>query len=144
MEHQKSEAPTYSVISLKAAKLPSQYEGMIFSKWMRSLRYGNPLFKKVDHKDFYKNYHVFIEKILAKPDTIVRLAVLSDNHDVVLGFAVSREDVLDYIHVHKDYRQNGIGTLLLPPDITTFTHLTKTWFPIWQTKYKEWRFNPFA
>lgn len=138
--------PTYSIISFPSAKLPRQYEALLFSRWLKSLRFGNNLFRKVTSKDYYKNYHLYIEKLLAKPDSVVRLAVLSDDHDVVLGFAVSREDVLDYVHVHTDYRKIGIGAKLVPQGITTFTHITLPIIDIWPAnpKYRDLKFNPFA
>jgi ribosomal protein S18 acetylase RimI-like enzyme len=97
-------------------------------------------------KEYYKSYHFYIENLLRKPDSVIMLAVLSDDHDVVLGFSASREDVLDYIHVHRDYRKVGIGKALLPDEITTFTHLTLTALNIWQAKakYKGWKFDPFT
>lgn len=94
---------------------------------------------------------------MKKPDCLIKLAVLTEDKDVVLGFSVSREDVLDYIHVHKDSRKDaemlidgkvvkfpgGIGKKLLPKPLTTFTHLTKIALIIWQTeKYKHLKFNP--
>lgn len=141
---EEKEKASYSIISFPAAKLPNQYRAMVLSKWLRSLRFGNPLFKKVDSDEYYKNYHIYIENLLSKPDSIVRLAVLSDDHDVVLGFAVSRENVLDYIHVQSDYRRIGIGTALLPSGVGVFTHITNVALAIWQNKYKKMRFNPFA
>lgn len=145
-----SEEASYSIISYPSAKLPEQYLPLIFTKWLKSLLYGNPLFKKSDQSQYYKNYHAFIERLLKKPDSIVRLAVLSDDHDVVLGFAVSREDVLDYIYVNRgtegEYRNKGIGRKLLPEGITTFSHITLNAMKIWQgnEKYKHLKFNPFA
>lgn len=118
---------------------------MIFTRWLRSLRYGNPLVKKINSDDYYKNYHQFITNLLAKPDSLVRIAALSDDHDICLGFSVSREDVLDYIHVHSDYRKIGVGKALCPDGITTFSHITITGLMIWQrSKYKKLQFNPFA
>ncbi len=138
--------PTYSILVFPASQLPEQYTAMIFSKWLRSLRFGNTLFRSMDSDAYYRNYHVYIENLLKKPDSIVRLAVLSDDHDVVLGFSVSREDVLDYIHVHYDYRKIGVGSALVPEGITTFTHITLIGIDIWhnKSKYKNWKFNPFA
>lgn len=137
---------TYSIIVFPASKIPQTFLPLIFSKWLRSLRFGNHLFEAVDSDIYYKVYHVYIENLLKKPDSVVRLAVLSDDPDIVLGFSVSREDVLDYVHVHKDHRKTGIGTKLIPEGITTMTHLTKTAINIWQNKnrYKQWKFNPFA
>lgn len=140
------DAASYTILSFPAAKLPSYYISMIYSKWLRSLRYGNDAYKKIKSKTYYDNYHDFIENLLKKPDSIIRLAVLSNDHDVVLGFAVSREDVLDYIYVHQDYRNNKIGAHLIPEGITTFSQITKMAKNIWQTnaKYKMLQFNPFA
>lgn len=140
----------YSIIFFRGPDLPEAYRPMIYSKWLRSLRYGNPAFKIIDSDQYYKNYRLVIEHLLAKPSSIVLLAALSDDHDVVLGFSVHREDVLDYIYVHKDCRKIGIGTKLMPEGITTFKHFTLTAGAIWQNKdpakqkYKHLKFNPFA
>lgn len=135
---------SYEVISFRAKELPRNYIALIYSRWLRSLRFGNPLFRHVSYHQYFKHYHVYIEKLLAKPDCIVNLAVLSDDHDIVLGFSIAREDVLDYLHVHTNNRHCGIGTSLIPMGITTFTHITAIWIEIWNKHYKQWKFNPFA
>lgn len=135
---------TYSVISFKGAELPAAYRPLIFSRWLRSFRFGVAYIKKTDPTEYYKKYHQFIELLLSKPDSTVRLAVLTDDHDVVLGFSVSREDVLDYVHVQVDHRKNGIAKKLVPKNITTATHMTQLAQGIWQAKYKQLKFNPFA
>ncbi len=137
---------TIEVIKFKASELPEAYFNMILSKWMRSLRFGNELFEKVPSEEYFKNYEPFVKMLMSKPGSTVRLAVLKDDRDVALGFSVCREDVCDYVHVHKDYRRQGLSKLLVPPDITTMSHYTKTIGHIWQgnKKYKHLRFNPFA
>lgn len=144
----KIENPTYSIISYPSALLPDQYTALIYSKWLRSLRFGNPIFKNMPSNIYYKEYHTFIENLLKKPDSIIRLAVLTDDHDVVLGFSVIREDVLDYVHVHKDQRKQGIAKALVPPGITTMSHITTVAMEIWQPKqdkkYSHLSFNPYA
>lgn len=134
------------VISYKTSALPEAYAPMIYARWLRSLWKGNATFHKVSKHTYYENYPKFINNLLDKPDSLVRLAVLSDDHDVVLGFSISREDVLDYVHVHTDYRRLGIARLLLPSGTTTFSHITATAIAIWQgnPKYKHLKFNPFA
>lgn len=117
---------SYSIISYPAKDLPEVYEPLIYSKWLRSLRFGEQIFKDMDSNEYYTKHHAYIKRLLSCPDTSVRLAVLSEDHDIVLGFSVSRGDILDYVHVHKDYRRMGIGRALLPEKITTITHLTKT------------------
>lgn len=135
---------TYSVIAYPAKDLPKEYLPLIFSKWLRSLRYGNDYFKLIDPDIFYETYHKHLELILAKPCVTVRLAALTEDRDVVLGFSVSRGNILDYVHVHKDYRHLGIGRHLISPDIDTITHLTRTAVPIWANKFGHWKFNPFV
>jgi hypothetical protein len=122
---------------------PKRYEAYIFSKWLRSLRYGNEYFKLVDQDVYFGVYHFYIKKILEKPETETRFAVLSDDHDVVLGFSVTRKNILDYIYVHKDHRKMKVATHLLPENIDTITHVTKIGLSIWGSKYTHWKFNPF-
>lgn len=135
---------TYSVISYKASELPKEYEALIFSRWLRSFRYGNKFLRSSDPAPYYKNYHLYLENLLKKPDSIIRLAVLTDDHDVVLGFSVVREDVLDYVHVQVNHRKHGIAKKLVPETITTTSHMTDLAKGIWQKKYKDIKFNPFA
>lgn len=135
---------SYSVISFPAKDLPEQYLNMILSKWMRALRYGNDYFKLVDSDSYFLYYNRFIKYLLQQKQTQVRLAVLSDNFDVVLGFAVYRGEVLDFVHVHKDMRKQGIARALVPDGITTFTHITRTAMNVWSEKRPELKFNPYA
>ncbi len=135
---------TYSITSYPAKDLPEQFTGLVFSKWLRSLRYGNDYFKLIETKSYYEAYHRYICAVLGRVETVVRIAALSDDPDVVLGFSVYRHDILEYVHVHKDMRGKGIGTRLVPKDINVITHLTKTGLTIWASKYKQWKFNPFC
>jgi GNAT superfamily N-acetyltransferase len=133
---------SYQIISYKAGALPKQYQAMVYSKWLRSLRYGNDYFRLIDGDAYFNAYHLYLENILAKAS--IRLSVLSDDRDVVLGFSVHRGSILDYIHVQKDYRKQGIGLALLPPDITIITHLTRKGMTFWSSKLPKAKFNPFA
>lgn len=140
-----SVAASYVVRSSDAFNLPASYRNLIFAKWLRSLRYGNDLFRLIDPAAYYPAYHKFITAILGHADCVIRLAVLSDEHDVVLGFSVSRGEILDYVHVHRDMRRQGIARKLLPDDITTFTHITKNAQAILKKQPKVvWKFNPFV
>jgi len=134
---------TYSIIVYSARTLPDQYRNMIYAKWLRSLRHGNEYFRLIDSDDFYLTYHRYISNLMQMPAATVRLAVLSDDRDVVLGFSITRGNILDYVHVHKDHRLCQIGTHLTPCGIDTITHLTKTAMTIWNNKYSNWKFNPF-
>jgi GNAT superfamily N-acetyltransferase len=84
--------------------------------------------------------------ILLDKKTNVKLAALTDDHDICLGFSVystwSRR-VLEYVHVHKDYRRQGIARALVPEDIKCVSHLTRTGRVIWQKHMSNIIFNPF-
>jgi len=131
----------FQIIAFEVGKLPEQYKAMVFSKWLKSLRYGNDYFKLIESDSYFRAYHAFIEKLLSK--SVVRLAVLADNYDAVLGFSVRRGVILDYVHVHKDYRRSGIGTSLIGTDIKFITHITRQGMSFWNNRLKDARLDPF-
>lgn len=135
---------TYSIISFVGTQLPDSYRNMIYSKWMRSLKHGNDYYQLIDNDSYYSTYRAYIDVLLAKPGCVVKLAVLTEDHDVCLGFSVSRGDILDYVHVHKDMRKQGIATALVPKDFKWITHLTKIGLSIWGSKLQNVKFNPFC
>lgn len=138
-----SKAAAYKVIEFNACDLPPSYRNLIYAKWLRSLRYGSSVFRLMDPAAYYPAYNKFIARILSGASPI-RLAVLADDDDVVLGFCVYRGEILDYVHVHRDMRKLGIMRKLIPPGITTFTHLTNVWQRLWKLYYADWKFNPFV
>lgn len=145
MEEEKVE--TYSIVAYPGRELPEQYRPMVMTQWLRSMRKYNDIFKSVPSDIYYKEYDPFLKMLMNKPGSIIRLAVLNDAPDVVLGFSVSREDVLDYVYVQKDCRGKGFATKLVPRGITTFSHRTRGGDLIWRKedgKYNHLRFNPFA
>lgn len=121
--------------------MPEQYKAMIFSKWLRSLRYGNEYFKLIDQASYFLTYHKYIESILARPYVEVDIAALTDDHDVVLGFSVTENNVLHYVHVQKDHRRQGIAKELCKGAVFT-THMTNDGLKAWAS-HPEIVFNPF-
>lgn len=138
------EMSAYSVNVHLGRELPEKYQALIFSRWLRSLRHGNVFFKLIDSDTYYNQYHIYIEAFLRRPYAIVRIAALKDDDDIVLGFSVSERNILHYIHVHSDYRRNGIAKALVPFEVDTITHLTKIGHSIWKSKLPHAIFNPFA
>lgn len=134
----------YIIRSFGCMQVPEAYVGLIFAKWLHSLRYGNDFFRMMDQESYYHNYRKHIARILAAPDCVVHIAVLNDDHDVALGFSVCRGDALDYVHVHKDHRRQGIMTRLIPAHIARVTHMTRAALHIWGTKKHGLKFDPFA
>jgi GNAT superfamily N-acetyltransferase len=116
---------------------------MIYSKWLRTHRYGNEYFKLIDSDAYYTVYKAYINVILNRPNTIVKLAVLTDEPDTVLGFSVVEGSALHYVWSHKDNRGIGIARALVPPGIEYITHLTKIGMSLWNSKLPNAKFNPF-
>lgn len=140
----KEQLASYKIITAQAASVTSSYRNLIYSKLLRSLRFGNDYFKLIDSDAYYQRYNLYITHLLAKPEMLVSYAVLSDDPDVVLGFSIHRGNILDYVHVHKDNRKLGIATKLIPTYAEVFTHITKSWEPVWRKKYPDMKFNPFV
>ena len=154
MENQKLEArttevpleekTTYSVIPYLGKDLPQTYRNMILAKWLRTLRFGNDYFKLIESHAYFSIYQEYIKLILSRPQCIVRLAVLTDDHDVCLGFSVSEPDILHYIWTHKDARGIGIAKSLMAFPFRIITHLTTAGMSLWNKKFPHAHFNPFA
>ena len=98
--------------------------------------------KHAEPKAFYARWGAYIDSILAHPDSVIKLAVLTEDKDVCLGFVAFRSSILDYGYVHADHRRCRIFSRLLPAGIEMTTHLTKDGREIW--KKRKWTFNPFA
>ena len=146
---------SYKVIKFKGAELPEQYKAMVYSKFLRSLRYGNDYFKLIDKDAYFEVYHNYFNSLLSRPEAIIKLAVLSDDTDVVLGWALVEPNILHYVYVNKDYRKTGIGTYLVSDPFSVITHLTTIGVSIWASKYSSnpakpnpvkplVQFNPFS
>lgn len=123
--------------------LPKQYIGLVKIRWIRSYRRNNSFMELVDPIAYDFFYKPYVEGILHRPKTTVRLAVLGDDNDVTLGFSVTEGNILHYVEVKKDYRKQGLATSLVPDGIEWITHLTKTGMRIWSVKLPKAKFNPF-
>jgi hypothetical protein len=135
---------TYSVIFFPGSALPENYLNFVRSKWMRSLRRGNDYFELTDSDSYYKSYQRYIASLLSRRDAIIRLAVLTDEPDVALGFSLVEGNILHYVYVQREQREKGIARSLVPVKITTITHLTRAGMRIWNNKLSHCIFDPFA
>lgn len=114
--------------------------GFIYSSWLQGLYYGNDWFRQIDQEKYFDFYHQVVEKILFNPGTLVTVACLNEDQDVILGYSVVRKNILDWVFVLPAWRKLGIATHLIPKEINTVTHLTKVGKSL---KPKEWKFDPF-
>ena len=116
----------------------------ILATWLRGLYYGNTWFSEIRKDVFMKRYHDVVEYILNHPCASIRVACLEDDPGVILGYSVARvlddTTVLDWVFVKQAWRKTGIGTRLIPPNVSACSHLTKVGRAI---KPSTWEFNPF-
>lgn len=116
----------------------------IYATWLKGLRFGNDTFGQIDQTIYFDKYHEVIEKILHLPTTVVAVACLKDERDVILGYSIlGYPKTLHYVHVKQAWRRFGIGTMLVPKDLDTTTHVTKVGWSILKKKYPKVIFNPF-
>lgn len=129
--------------SYQGKSVPKEYINLVRSRWIRSYKKDNGYMKLVHPPSYYFAYNNYINLVLERKDTIVLLAVLEEDNDVVLGFSVTERNILHYVHVPKAYRRQKIGTMLIPRGIEWTTHLTKIGMRIWSVKGANIRFSPF-
>jgi len=110
----------------------------ILSTWLLGLYHGCEWFSRIEKKVFFDNYKKIVTQRIMNGN--VKVAVLAEDPDVILGYIVYRENVLDWIFVKKAFRKLGIAKILIPKSINTVTHLTKVGRSL---KPKDWSFNPF-
>lgn len=138
-----SKEASYSVISYKGSELPEQYYNMVLSKWLRTLKYGCDYYKLIASDPYFSAYTKYIKILLNRPNTIIRLAVLSDDKDVVLGWSAVEGPALHYVWVESNQRNQGIATALIPKQFDYITHITNSGVGMWHKKFPKVQFNPF-
>ena len=114
----------------------------IYASWLRGLYYGESWFSLINKDKFMNHYHKVINFILNDKPTKVKIACLKEDNDVILGYAVVAPETLHWVFVKKSFRGIGIAKDLVPNDIKTVTHLTKTGLSIMRKKH-DIEFNPF-
>jgi len=119
----------------------------IMATFLRGLYYGDSWFREIPKDIFMENYHAILERILSNPRTIIAVACLKEDQDVILGYSVYCNTFtgvnLHWVFVKNAWRGIGIGKSLVPSSTNVVTHLTKSGLGIIK-KHKEIVFNPFA
>jgi len=116
---------------------------LILASWLKGLRYGNDSFLAMDSKAYFKNYHAFLEKLLDRPDTEVRIACLKDAPDVILGYSVGAGDTLHWVFVKARWRGIGLANKLVSKEVKVVSHVTKLGQSILK-KRPSVTYNPFV
>lgn len=99
----------------------------IISTWLKGLRFGSDVFREIDSDSYFKNYQTIIKSLLDLPTTTVKVACLSDDKDVILGYSVLSKDEkkIHFVFVKGSWRKIGVGRALVPTTVKLATHITK-------------------
>lgn len=111
--------------------------------WLPGLYYGNPWFKEIYKQAYFDKYIKVIHAILDSPSVSINAAVLKEDPDVVLAYAVIGDalcNTLHWVYTKPSWRKFGLAKAIVPETIKTVTHLTNVGRSI---KPKDWIFDPF-
>lgn len=121
----------------------------IMATFLRGLYYGDSWFSIIPKDLFMASYKRFAEAILASPNNVVKLAVLREDNDVILGYSILSKDFskLHWVFVKAgdrdlSWRNKGIARFLVPETVRVVTHLTETGKNL-MSKLPNCVFNPF-
>lgn len=143
-ENMESEVASFRILIMAGTDPALEpYRALIFSRFLHSVRSGNNWFRKIDSHAFYPAYHKLLEQMLSRQGCVVRVAVLTDDPDVAVGWSIARPNILDYVFVKRDGRRQGIGRALLPEQFAVVTHLTSLGELYRDRHFPSVRFDPF-
>ncbi len=116
----------------------------ILSTFLRGLYYGGSVYSEMPKPLFMARYHDVAESVLNSNLLSIKISCLKDDPSVILGYSILSPDatVLHWTFVKKAWRSIGVAKSLVPPTVTTVTHLTKPGLSI--MKSKGLVFDPFA
>lgn len=110
----------------------------VYSTMLKGLFFGCELYSQIEPKAFYDNYSKVVDALLDRSE--IRVAVLAETPDVILGYSITNGPILHWVFVKKAWRNQGIAKQLVG-QITAVTHLTK---PGQSIKIKKGlTYNPF-
>lgn len=85
---------------------------MLFATWRNALWFDTPGRDDLLNHKFFRDCTRLIRALLNGPDTVVHIACLSDDPNLILGVSVINKDNLLWVYVKADYRLKGIATML--------------------------------
>lgn len=116
---------------------------LIFATWLRSYQTSSLMSKAIPKDTFFAEHHKVIERVLSRNPT-VRLAVLPDDPEVVLGWSVTEPKTVHYVYVKPSFRRYGIARALLAHVERPFVHTHHTYLLRDLTKHLDGCvFNPY-
>lgn len=114
------EGPRLDAVNIVLRRFdPDRDQAFLYSSWRNSSYYHAAVPTTDSSADYFKKQTARIKRTLEK--ATVEIACLADCPSVIVGYVVYTGKHLDWIYVKQDYREKGIGRLLMPKLIETFT-----------------------
>lgn len=119
-------------------------KSFILATFLRGLYYGDSWFSQIPKQIFMTNYKAVAEALVKGDRTVIKVACLKDDADIVLGYAILSQDyqTIHFVFVKKAWREKGIARSILPMYPTSVTHLTRLGKDL-LIKFNNVVFNPF-
>jgi ribosomal protein S18 acetylase RimI-like enzyme len=117
---------------------------LVYATWLRCYQSSSPMARHLHKDTFFREHHQVIDRILARPSTEVRLAVLPDDPSVVFGWSVHEPGLIHFVYVKPSFRRYGIAKSLLAglPSEGEYTHFTYVLKDL-EPKLAGYKFNPY-
>lgn len=133
--------------ALSVCDIRDAHEGdknFILATFLRGLYYGDTWFSQIPKDIFMNNYKFVAERLITSPNTIIKIACLKEDLNVIVGYSILSSDyqTVHWAYVKRVWRNKGIGKALVPQFPVTVTHLSKLGQSL-ITKYPTAVFNPF-
>lgn len=102
-------------------------KNFILATFLRGLYYGDSWFSTIPKDIFMDNYKLVAERIIGDPRINIRLAVLREDNDVILGYSILSADhkAVIWSYTKTAWRRQGIARSLLPSNPLYVMHLSE-------------------
>jgi GNAT superfamily N-acetyltransferase len=87
-------------------------KNLIYATWLRCYEASSLAAKNIPRDVFFGEHHKLLDSIFARGPE-VRLAVLPDEPDVVLGWSVHEGGIVHFVYVKPAFRKHGVAAALL-------------------------------
>lgn len=116
----------------------------ILATFLRGLYYGDSWFSSIPKNIFMENYKQVAQALVNHPSTIIKIACLREDSEVILGYSLlgNKMSTVHFVYVKSAWRKQGIGRSLLPQFPARVTHLTALGKSL-MSKLPNTEFNPF-
>lgn len=120
-------------------------KNFVLATFLRGLYYGDSWFSMIPKPIFMANYKHVAVALVNSPKTVIKIACLKEDPDVILGYSMLSSDyqTIHWVFVKAAWRNKGIAKALLPQYPIAITHLSRLGV-ILKSKFPNAVFNPFA